>query len=186
MAKKVLVVVDYQNDFVDGALGFPGAEKLDPGIAEKIHEYNENGDIVICTLDTHAEDYLQTEEGKNLPILHTIAGTYGWELYGETKKAAIEAKAIMLTKPTFPCEKLYMKLKELDNELRTSGNGGIDVVELCGVVSYMCVISNVVVSKMTVPNAHIRLLKNLSAGPDETIHNNAIEVMKAMQVEIVE
>ena len=77
MAKKMLVVVDYQNDFVDGALGFPGAEKLDHGIAQKIKEFAERGDHVVVTLDTHYDNYLDTREGKALPVPHCIEGTHG-------------------------------------------------------------------------------------------------------------
>ena len=70
--KKLLVVVDYQNDFVDGALGFPKAKLIEEGICDRIIEYENNGDDVIFTLDTHYEDYMETEEGKNLPVKHCI------------------------------------------------------------------------------------------------------------------
>ena len=80
----MLIVVDYQNDFVDGALGFEGAELLDKPIAEKISEYRAAGDVVAFTYDTHHRDYMQTQEGRNLPIPHCIEGTEGHKLYGET------------------------------------------------------------------------------------------------------
>ena len=78
--KSLLLVIDYQNDFVDGALGFPGAEKLDAGIAAKVREYGQGH--VICTRDTHFADYLETREGKSLPVVHCVKGTPGWALYG--------------------------------------------------------------------------------------------------------
>ena len=79
---KLLVVVDYQNDFVNGSLGFPGAEALEEPICRKIEEYKARGDDVAFTFDTHGEDYLETQEGKNLPVTHCVRGMPGWELYG--------------------------------------------------------------------------------------------------------
>ncbi|MDR2903179.1 MAG: isochorismatase family protein, partial [Clostridiales bacterium] len=84
--QKCLIVVDYQNDFVSGALGFPGAEKLDALIAEKISAYRAGGDAVVFTFDTHGADYMRTQEGKNLPVPHCIEGTAGHDLFGETGK----------------------------------------------------------------------------------------------------
>ena len=91
---RYLFVIDYQNDFVDGALGFPGAEMLDAKIAAKIREYGKGR--VLFTRDTHFENYLDTREGKKLPVKHCIKGTFGWEVYGETAEALaeVEAKAI--------------------------------------------------------------------------------------------
>ena len=84
--ERLLVVVDYQKDFVDGALGFPGAENLDLRIAAKIKRYHDAGDVVVFTYDTHWKNYLATQEGRKLPVEHCICGTPGWELYGETAK----------------------------------------------------------------------------------------------------
>lgn len=85
--KRVLVVVDYQNDFVNGALGFEGADKIDSGIAKLFKEYATAEDgVVFCTFDTHDKNYLNTQEGKKLPVEHCIKGTEGWELFGETSK----------------------------------------------------------------------------------------------------
>ena len=80
--KKALIVVDYQNDFVNGALGFEGAEKLDDIICEKIQQYRKEGGHIIFTFDTHEANYLNTMEGKNLPVEHCIKGTEGHKLYG--------------------------------------------------------------------------------------------------------
>ena len=85
--KRLLMVVDYQNDFVDGALGFPGAEKLEKPIADKIAAYREAGDEVAFTFDTHRRDYLDTQEGKNLPVAHCVEGTPGHDLYGQVADA---------------------------------------------------------------------------------------------------
>jgi nicotinamidase-related amidase len=85
---RYLFVIDYQNDFVDGALGFPGAEKLDEKIAAKVRSYGKGH--VLFTRDTHFENYLDTREGRNLPVKHCIKGSFGWEVYGETAKALAE------------------------------------------------------------------------------------------------
>ena len=84
--KELLVVIDYQNDFVNGALGFEGAEKLDGPIVEKIREYRRRGADVIFTRDTHRENYLETQEGRRLPVVHCIEGSHGHKIFGETAK----------------------------------------------------------------------------------------------------
>ena len=84
--KELLVVIDYQNDFVNGALGFEGAEKLDGPIVEKIREYRRRGADVIFTRDTHRENYLETQEGRRLPVVHCIEGSHGHNIFGETAK----------------------------------------------------------------------------------------------------
>ncbi|MEI3535450.1 MAG: isochorismatase family protein [Bacilli bacterium] len=83
MKKRLLIVVDYQNDFVDGALGFEKAKELEPYLVNLIEEYKKNNDDIIYTMDTHQENYLQTEEGKYIPVVHCIRGTKGHELYGK-------------------------------------------------------------------------------------------------------
>lgn len=186
MAKKVLVVVDYQNDFVNGVLGFKKAEGLDDGIAEEIRMAHKQGYDIICTMDTHdSKDYMNTEEGKNLPVMHCPEGEHGWKLYGKTEKAAKDTGALLLTKPTFPCQELFLVLKGMDKIDKCTGGEGITEVKLCGVVTNMCVISNVVVSKMAVPNAHIVVIEHLCASFDDDAHNKAIDVMKSMQVEVI-
>ena len=97
--ERYLFVIDYQNDFVDGALGFPGAEKLDSEIAEKIRQYGKGK--VFFTRDTHFENYLQTREGRNLPVPHCIRGSHGWQIYGETAKALAEVEAGAIDKLVF-------------------------------------------------------------------------------------
>ena len=96
---RYLFVIDYQNDFVDGALGFPGAEKLDKPIAEKIRAYGKGH--VLFTRDTHFDNYLETREGRNLPVPHCIKGSHGWQVYGETAKALAEVDAPAIDKLVF-------------------------------------------------------------------------------------
>ena len=128
---KALVVVDYQVDFVDGALGFPGAEKLEQIILDKIANCRSTGGQVIFTLDTHGEEYLSTAEGRKLPVPHCIKGTPGHALYGRVAEA-VKPDDIVIEKPSFGSLELADLLRRLAPE----------EVELCGLVTDICVISN--------------------------------------------
>ena len=170
--KRLLVVVDYQKDFVDGALGFPGAEKLEAPICEKILQYKNNGDDVVYTMDTHGEDYLETLEGRILPVPHTVEGTPGWELYGNVKQALEGCREFR--KPTFPSGALYEYLK----------GKAYASVELVGLVSNMCVISNAVMVKAALPNAEIFVDINCTASFDAELNQKALDVMAGFHVKI--
>ena len=130
--KKLLIVVDYQNDFVDGALGFPGAEKLDDIIAGKIQDYRKNNQEVIFTLDTHRPDYLETEEGRKLPVPHCLEGTKGHELYGKVKDLVKPTDSVFI-KDTFPSLDLgnYLRGKDYQEIEFQTGFQYLRVVE-CG------------------------------------------------------
>lgn len=177
--KKVLIVVDYQKDFVDGALGFEGAEKLDKGIASLMEQYakDENGEI-FCTFDTHDGNYLNTQEGKNLPVEHCIKGTDGWYLYGEVAEEEImyPMKCIRVYKPTFGSYELANKLNRLDKL------DGVESITLVGVVTNMCVISNAVIAKAACPEAKIIIKKDLVDSFDKELHQKALDVMASMQM----
>lgn len=179
--KKVLVVVDYQKDFVDGALGFESAKNLDKGIAQLMKEYaeDENGHI-FCTFDTHGANYLETQEGKKLPVEHCIEGTEGWELYGETEMMEImySMKCTRIKKPTFGSCELAKILTLIDNM------DGVESITLVGVVTNMCVISNAVIAKAACPEAEIIIKKDLVDSFDKELHAKAIDVMKSMQMTI--
>lgn len=170
--KKLLVVVDYQNDFVDGALGFAGAERLDGVIAAKVRAYKAAGDDVVVTYDTHGEDYLQTQEGKNLPVPHCIKGSEGWELFGET--AAVVADCPAFEKPTFGSATLFDYLRERNYA----------AVELCGLVSNICVISNAVLAKTALPEAEIIVDSAAIASFDEGLNEAVLAVMKGLQITV--
>lgn len=172
--KKLLLVVDYQKDFVDGALGFPGAELLDGPIARKIEAYRAAGDDVAFTLDTHGENYLQTQEGRKLPVVHCRKYTPGWSLYGETGRARREGDKC-IEKPAFPSLELGQWLREQ----------GYDRIELVGLVSYMCVLSNAVISKAALPEAEIVIDASCTSGPDPELHHKALELMAALHMTIV-
>lgn len=179
--KKVLVVVDYQNDFVDGALGFEGAEKLDDGISEIMTEYakDEDGEV-ICTFDTHDSNYLDTQEGRKLPIPHCSKDTDGWQLYGKVAMVEImyPMKCTRVTKPTFGSLSLAEKLRKIDKE------HGVKSITFVGVVTNMCVISNAVIAKAACPEAEIIIKKDLVDSFDKEMHQKALDVMASMQMTV--
>lgn len=173
--KKILVVIDYQNDFVDGTLGFDGAEKLDEPIARKIREYGEGN--VFFTRDTHTSHYMNTREGHNLPVVHCIEGTIGWEVYGQTKVALEEVNAVGFNKESFG-----LKITpDIANQLPHD----VDEVELVGLVSNICVISNAVIFQTQYPNATIVVDSNLTASFDNKLNQETLDVMSGLQVKVI-
>ena len=166
--KKLLIVVDYQNDFVDGSLGFENAPKLEKRIVELIKEYKANNDDILYTMDTHDQNYLNTYEGENLPIEHCIEGTYGWQLYGETKD--LLSDSLCFKKHTFPSLELGEYLK--DKEYST--------ITLVGLVSHICVISNAIIVKAAKPNTPIYIDLQATSSIDLETHQKCIDVMKSM------
>ena len=168
--KKILIIVDYQNDFVSGSLGFPEAVRLEEGICAKIKEYE--NDEIVYTLDTHRENYLDTQEGKKLPVVHCIKGTEGHELYGKVKELLKDCRTF--EKPTFPSADLLDYLR----------GGEYDVIELAGLVSSICVISNAVIAKAACPEAEIIVDSALTAGADAHMHEAALDVMRNLQITV--
>ena len=172
--KKLLIVVDYQNDFVCGALGFAGAEKLDAGIANRMDETRAQGGDVVFTFDTHSENYAATQEGKKLPIPHCMRGTKGHDLYGRTALAK---------RPYDRCfEKSTFGSLALADWLRGEDYSHI---ELAGLVSSICVLSNAILAKAALPEAEIIVDSRLVAGPDPLLHTKALEVLRGVQVTIL-
>ena len=172
--KRLLIVVDYQRDFVEGALGFPGAEALDGPIADRIAAYRAAGDDVAFTLDTHGPDYPATEEGQWLPAAHCLRGSPGWSLYGRTGEARRPEDPVF-EKETFPSLALGEWLRERD----------YGQVELCGLVSHICVLSNAVMVKAALPNAHITLDARLTASYDPALHQKALDVLEGIQIAVL-
>ena len=171
---KCLIVVDYQVDFVSGTLGNPAAAALDEGIAARIRQARADGWDVIFTLDTHEQDYLATREGKYLPVPHCIRGTEGHGLYGQVAQAQQPQDAVFC-KETFGSRALFSHLTEK----------GYQAVELCGVVTNICVISNAVLAKTALPQADVAVNAALCASNDPELHRKALEVMASFQVEII-
>lgn len=171
--RKLLIVVDYQKDFVDGALGFAGAEKLDAVIAAKVRAYQAEGAEVVVTLDTHGEDYDRTQEGRKLPVPHCLRESDGWLIYGETAALVEDCRAF--EKPTFGSAQLFDYLRQ----------GGFDQVELCGLVSNICVLSNAVLAKAALPEAEIIVDAAATAAADAAMNEKALDVLEGIQVTIL-
>ena len=189
--KKILIVVDMQNDFIDGALGSPMAEAIVDNVAKKIHEYSDNNDIILFTKDTHySSDYLVTEEGRNLPVKHCILGTHGWMIKNgllEQVDASKKHNSWVVRKPTFGAEDLIKVLRYKVSD-RTNGDnedGSGITVELVGLCTDICVISNAVIAKTALPNAHIVVDAACCAGVTPESHDTAIKAMQAIMVEVL-
>lgn len=171
--KKLLVIVDYQNDFVNGSLGFPGAEALEGILCAKIDDAHANGDDIIFTMDTHLDDYLYTQEGKKLPVPHCIRGTQGWNLYGRV--AELAEPHPLLEKNTFGSKVLFEYLLQAPT---------YDEIELAGLVSNICVISNAVIAKAAQPEARIVVDARATAAPDNAMNEKVLDVMEGLQIEV--
>lgn len=172
--KKFLVVVDMQKDFVDGALGTPEAVAIVPNVVRKIKAFD--GDIFV-TYDTHFENYLDTAEGKKLPVPHCIKGTDGWQLNDEVQAALAEKKYTAVEKFTFGSI-------ELPGLLETAAGGGKFSVELIGLCTDICVVSNALLIKAYVPENDISVDASCCAGVSTATHNAALETMKMCQIDI--
>ncbi len=172
--KKCLIVVDFQNDFIDGTLGFDSAMDIKESIIKKIKAYKENGNDVVYTFDTHKSDYLETEEGKNLPVTHCVSGTFGHQLQGDVVKLKEDSDKEFI-KYTFPS-------LDLGNYLSKQDYG---YVELCGLVSNICVLSNAVIAKSALPNAHIVVDNLATKSFDQTLHEKAMDVLVGLHVEVL-
>ena len=172
---KVLVVVDMQKDFIDGALGFEGADKIIPGIISRINVYEDNGDEVVYTIDNHLENYMETQEGRNLPVPHCIKGSDGWGLCEELKPLLAGMKAY--EKPCFGSMELAKYLEENSEEIKS--------IELCGLVSNICVLSNAVIAKAAAPEAEVIVDSKLTASFDPKLHQATLDVLKGIQVTVL-
>ena len=171
--RKVLVVVDYQNDFVDGALGFEGAADIEDKIVELIQEFKANGDLVAFTKDTHDASYMNTVEGKNLPIPHCIKGTHGHEL----REAVDDEKEYL---PVF--EKATFPSLDLANFLRGTG---ADEVYLCGLVSDICVFRNAIMAKAALPNSEIYVIRDATDSNDRQMQEKSFEMLKHLHIKVI-
>ena len=174
--ERYLFVIDYQNDFVDGALGFPGAEKLDAGIAAKIRAYGPGR--VLFTRDTHFDNYLDTREGRLLPVVHCIKGTHGWALYGETARAIEEIGAPGI-------DKLVFGMDVTDPATASVLPETADEIELVGLVSNICVVSNACVLQAKYPEARIIVDAKLTASMDPQMHEKVLDVLEGFQVQVI-
>ncbi|MBM6840460.1 cysteine hydrolase [[Clostridium] spiroforme] len=172
--KKLLIVVDYQKDFVDGSLGFEKAKLLDNHISSLIEEYHDHNDEVIFTFDTHFENYLSTQEGQNLPIVHCIENSEGWQLYGKASTQK-QKQDQCFNKNTFGS-------LELGNYLQ---NRSYESITLVGVVSHICVISNAIICKAALPEVQIFIDTQGIAGSDPDLHQKSLDILENLQCYLI-
>ena len=165
--KKTLIVVDMQNDFIDGSLGTKEAQAIVGNVKRKIGEYRARGDEVIFTRDTHQENYLDTPEGKKLPVKHCIYGTEGWKI---AKELEVQ-DSVCIDKPTFG----WIHWNE-------RSFGEIEIVGLC---TDICVVSNALILKATFPDAEITVDASCCAGVTPETHRAALETMKMCQIRVI-
>lgn len=177
--KKVLVVVDMQNDFTTGVLGNAECVAAIPQVLEVIK--NGDYDEIVATRDTHGEDYMETTEGKHLPVVHCIKGTEGWELVPEIAEALKEAcpeGVKIFDKPTFGSVELGAYLKEIYDATDKLE------IDLVGVCTGICVISNATLAKAFCPNADVKVIAKACACVTPQTHQTALEAMATFQVEV--
>ena len=171
--KQCLIVVDYQNDFVTGPLGFPEAAELEDRIVQKIREYRDRGDEVMFTFDTHNSTYLLSREGRFLPVPHCIGGTEGHKLYGKVGEMATEGDWCFI-KYTFGSDALYDFLKQ----------NVFSKIELVGVVTNICVISNAVLVRTAQPETDVTVDASCCASNDPILGEKALDVMESLHIVI--
>ncbi len=173
MAEDILVVVDMQNDFVDGSLGTKEAVAIVPNVIDKVKNFDGE---VIFTQDTHGEDYPDTQEGGLLPVVHCIRGTRGWELIDELREFKDKNRCLCYEKPTFGCVALAKDLKTRYDK------GEIASIEFIGLCTDICVISNALMVKAHIPEVPIKLDPACCAGVTPQKHDAAIETMESCQI----
>lgn len=170
--KDILVVVDMQKDFVYGKLGSEATKKIIPNIKKLIEKFDGK---IYYTLDTHFENYYETQEGRKLPVIHCIKNSEGWEIIDELKKSLEEKNAVMIEKNTFGSSKLIDKLKEEK----------VKSVTLAGLLTDICVISNAITIKTFFPELEIYVKSDSCAGSSADAHNKSLQVMEGLQINII-
>ncbi|MBQ7174651.1 MAG: cysteine hydrolase [Lachnospiraceae bacterium] len=172
--KKILIVIDMQNDFIDAALGTPEAVKIIEDVKEKIRSYPMEN--VIATMDTHGENYMETQEGKYLPVPHCIKGSEGWKIRPDI--AALLTGAKIYEKPTFGSTAMAADLKALSEEEKIE-------LELIGLCTDICVVSNALLLKAMMPEVPISVDAACCAGVTPGKHLAALETMRSCQVQVI-
>jgi len=190
---KVLIVVDMQKDFVDGSLGTPEAQAIVPLVAETIKQMADPNTVCIFTKDTHEHFYLNTLEGKNLPVEHCIAGTAGHSIVDEVFEAYCckdfkdpwEVYPLATTNP-LRIEKPSFGSVELQNILATmNDNEPIEEITLMGLCTGICVLSNAILCKATLPEVPVNIVADCCACVTPASHKTALEAMKLCQINII-
>lgn len=172
--KKLLLVIDMQNDFIHGTLGTKEAIAILPRVINKVAHFEED---VIYTKDTHTADYKNTQEGRNLPVQHCVRGTDGWRLESTLEKLFLEKGCTGVEKTTFGAKQLPALLERQYPE-------GVEEIELVGLCTDICVISNALLLKAFFPEVKISVDAACCAGVTPESHRNALEAMRMCQIEI--
>lgn len=172
--RKLLIVIDMQNDFIDAALGTKEAVAIVDAVKEKIRSYP--AENVIATMDTHAENYLETQEGHNLPVVHCVKGTDGWQIRPEIADLLKGAK--IYEKPTFGSTAMAADLRELSEKEEIE-------LELVGLCTDICVVSNALLLKASMPEVKISVDAACCAGVTPEKHAAALETMRSCQIHVV-
>ena len=195
---KVVVVVDMQKDFIDGALGTPEAQKIVPLVAETIHQLADPNTAIIFTKDTHTDNYMNTLEGKNLPVPHCIEGTAGYGIVDEVFEAWLchaqgenrymsgydaypvyDENPIRVKKPTFGSVELQNILYDMNDRFE------IEEITLMGVCTGICVLSNAILCKATLLEVPVNVVADCCACVTPESHKTALEAMKMCQINII-
>ena len=177
---RILVVVDMQKDFIDGALGTAEAVAIVPAAAAKIREARRAGAAVLATLDTHGEDYLSTREGRFLPVPHCVRGSAGWQLDPAIREALDGAPT--LEKPSFGSTELPGLVRRLSG---AEGTGAGLQIELIGLCTDICVVSNALILKAAFPEAELSVDAACCAGVTPERHRAALETMRSCQIKVI-
>lgn len=174
--KRILIVVDMQNDFISGSLGSDMAKAIVSNVADKIAKYNRQEDLVICTQDTHYDDYLSTHEGKFLPVSHCIEGTSGWDIAEEIEDA-LPLNAVFIEKSAFGSLPLVNTL--LENADETT------VFELVGLCTDICVVANAIIVRTAFSENDVVVDSSCCAGTSEENHEAALKTMRSCHIKVI-
>lgn len=169
---KALIVIDMQNDFIDGALGTAEAVAIVPAVRNKVQEYLSSGGTVLYTRDTHSENYLSTQEGRNLPVVHCVKDTPGWEI----AEGVYADGCKVIDKPSFGSVELPKVLAEISN---------LESIEIIGLCTDICVISNAMILKAAFPEIPMTVDSSCCAGVTPESHKNALKAMAVCQINIL-
>ena len=172
--RKILIVIDMQNDFIDAALGTKEAAAIVDSVKEKIRSYP--AENVIATMDTHQENYMETQEGQNLPVIHCIKGTEGWRIRPDIAELLTDAK--IYEKPTFGSTAMAADLKALSEKEEIE-------LELIGLCTDICVVSNALLLKATMPEVKISVDASCCAGVTPKKHLAALETLRSCQIHVM-
>ena len=174
---KTLIVIDMQNDFIDGTLGTPEAQAIVPNVKRKIDEFMASNNPVIFTRDTHPKNYLETQEGKLLPVEHCICGSEGWKISEVVADLNTQAKAFdVIDKDTFGYHSWGMYEKDFE---------GCDEIVLVGLCTDICVVSNALCIKAVYPEIKITVDASCCAGVTPETHKAALTTMKMCQINVI-